>query len=276
MKEKHKCLQCASAFGRAGNLSRHVRTVHEKPPPMPPPVSLPRSRKRKATVPPPMPPPMPPPVPPPMPPPRSDELLSDHSSSEMEQDYADYEEEDEEVQSRYELTRSANIARNARMMVELGLGPGGAAAAPVPNTQHKRKRAAAAPAPKRRNPMRGSRTTKPIRDDWNEDLSDSMDSQEEHEQHDEHGEHDEQQQQQEEHEQHDEHGEHDEQQQQEEVEGGGPESAAPNPKRRKQAHPRRIGGGRAHAFEALEGAGDTYTIFSKQELYQVGAGILGA
>jgi hypothetical protein len=172
-----------------------VRTVHKQAPPMPPPMPppVPPSRKKKR-------------------PPRdtdsdlsdhssssemddsdellsdhsssemdSDELLSDHSSSAMEQDFEDYQEEDEKVPSTYELTRSANIARNARLMVALGLGPGGAAAAPVPNTQRKRKRAAAAPGrkrkreengPKRRNATRTARTTKPMRDDWNEDEDD--------------------------------------------------------------------------------------------------------
>jgi hypothetical protein len=52
----HACPQCIAAFGTAGNLRTHVRTVHKQAPPMQPP------------VPPPMPPPVPPPMPPPMPP----------------------------------------------------------------------------------------------------------------------------------------------------------------------------------------------------------------
>ena len=44
----HACPQCDAAFGMAGHLRMHLRTVHKQAPPMPPPVPLP------------MPPPMPP------------------------------------------------------------------------------------------------------------------------------------------------------------------------------------------------------------------------
>ena len=44
----HACPQCDAAFGHAGHLRRHVRTVHKQAPPVPP------------LVPPPMPPSMPP------------------------------------------------------------------------------------------------------------------------------------------------------------------------------------------------------------------------
>jgi uncharacterized C2H2 Zn-finger protein len=47
-RKDHACPQCDAAFGEAGTLRRHLRTVHKQAPPMPPP--------------------MPPPVPPPMPP----------------------------------------------------------------------------------------------------------------------------------------------------------------------------------------------------------------